>query len=195
MKKPKPQEPRPTTLLNMRQAMADLCVSYATLDRLVKEHRLAIRIGTRIRIDSAHMPFLRGRIAEETAHDKQRVEMYGAANDGIAVKLAALTDAVRCDWHTWTYVAHAESAGLYKIGRTRDLERRWRGLSNFSPVPVEFVALACGEDFEAVLHVRYASGRRHGEWFESWVGEDIMRKFTARPKLGCLRCVFKGRAC
>ncbi|MDB5697933.1 MAG: nuclease family protein, partial [Alphaproteobacteria bacterium] len=58
-------------------------------------------------------------------------------------------------------------AGLIKIGVTTNLTSRIRSIRNSSPVPLELLAVIPGNNFtEAGFHQRYASQRRHGEWFD-----------------------------
>jgi hypothetical protein len=56
--------------------------------------------------------------------------------------------------------------GNIKIGHTEDIERRFRHIGSWSPVPLEIVASFDGSKLqEQKLHKRFASSRLHGEWF------------------------------
>jgi hypothetical protein len=59
-------------------------------------------------------------------------------------------------------------AGLIKIGVTSNLTSRLRAIRNSSPVPLELIGSLDkqGTFREMQLHGRFASLRRHGEWFE-----------------------------
>jgi hypothetical protein len=65
------------------------------------------------------------------------------------------------------YFVQTAGGGLIKIGFTTNLEARVRDLQTSSPVALCVLAtLSGGESLEAELHERFASYRKHGEWFE-----------------------------
>ena len=58
--------------------------------------------------------------------------------------------------------------GLYKIGKTNDIEKRFRGLETMSPVPLKLIhaiETITPLKLEAKLHKKYDHCRAHGEWF------------------------------
>ena len=58
--------------------------------------------------------------------------------------------------------------GLYKIGKTNDIEKRLRGLKTMSPVPLKLIhtiETITPLKLEAKLHKKYDRCRAHGEWF------------------------------
>jgi hypothetical protein len=66
-----------------------------------------------------------------------------------------------------TCVYFIEAAGLVKIGYTQDLRMRMAGLQTGSPARLTLLATIPGDKSkEAELHIRFASDRKHGEWFE-----------------------------
>lgn len=69
------------------------------------------------------------------------------------------------DRHWCTYVVHAPSAGLVKIGQSKSWQSRWTVLQAGSPVPLRLVALFAGVDLELALHARFIEHRSHSEWF------------------------------
>lgn len=59
-------------------------------------------------------------------------------------------------------------AGLHKVGKTRDLESRIRGYQTALPGGVTLVHSFAADNMdeaEKVLHTRFGSKRRNGEWF------------------------------
>lgn len=67
------------------------------------------------------------------------------------------------------------SAGLIKIGWTRDIMRRWDELQIRSAVHVELlVTLDGGPELELDLHRIFKPDRQRGEWFDV---SDTMRGF------------------
>ncbi|MEU8764283.1 GIY-YIG nuclease family protein [Streptomyces sp. NPDC048659] len=67
--------------------------------------------------------------------------------------------------------------GALKIGTTRSLRERLKGLRAHSPVPLTVMAqYDGGGELERQLHQHF-SGRRHGEWFD-FDGEDAVALVT-----------------
>jgi len=59
-----------------------------------------------------------------------------------------------------------ESAGLVKIGWTKNLKGRIEGLATFSPLPCVLLGFGPGpKTREGHLHQRFAASHSHGEWF------------------------------
>ena len=70
----------------------------------------------------------------------------------------------------YVYLIHAEHTNLYKIGRTSDVQRRFRELSA-TKGPHEYkllkaVATKDCVETEKKMHHTFARFRRNGEWFE-----------------------------
>jgi Meiotically Up-regulated Gene 113 (MUG113) protein len=67
----------------------------------------------------------------------------------------------------------SRKCGPYKIGHSKDVEKRLVQLRTGSPVSLEIKAvLPGGEDVEKILHWIFKGRRSHGEWF-NLNGEDI----------------------
>lgn len=68
----------------------------------------------------------------------------------------------------YIYVIEAQGLGRVKIGRTDDLQSRYRDLSCASPVALRvMLVLRAGDGVsERGLHRRFAAHRLHGEWFD-----------------------------
>ncbi|MEV6654880.1 GIY-YIG nuclease family protein [Streptomyces sp. NPDC051219] len=82
--------------------------------------------------------------------DRTKAEAEGAAHQ---------TDVV--------YVVGSPDSPLVKIGRTGKITQRLAQLQRMSPVPLDVLCtIPGGVVLEAALHRRFASQRRHGEWFE-----------------------------
>jgi hypothetical protein len=66
------------------------------------------------------------------------------------------------------YFVQPAAGGLIKIGIASNVAARLSGMQTGSPVELRVIGVIAGVDqsFEAELHERYASARRHGEWFE-----------------------------
>ena len=59
-----------------------------------------------------------------------------------------------------------QSAGLVKIGWTRNLRSRIEGLAAFSPCSFTLLGFGLGpKTREGYLHKRFAAQHSHGEWF------------------------------
>jgi hypothetical protein len=61
------------------------------------------------------------------------------------------------------------AAGLYKIGRTANVQARLKLIATSSPHPVNVKHSFKTKDSikaEALLHAKFANYRRHGEWFD-----------------------------
>jgi hypothetical protein len=71
------------------------------------------------------------------------------------------------------------SAGLIKIGYTRDIYKRFADLKNMGGAPAQLIAVVPGnKNCEKSLHHIFKADRKHGEWFQ--ISADIRRY------LGCL---------
>lgn len=67
------------------------------------------------------------------------------------------------------------SAGLLKIGCTKDIERRMADLGNMGAAPSTLIAVLPGDkSLEYRLHCLFKDDRRHGEWFYP---SDEMKRF------------------
>lgn len=65
-----------------------------------------------------------------------------------------------------SYVYMIYSAGLIKIGTSRDPIARATGLRNMSAHPVSLIWIGVGDtELERELHKRFAGSRERGEWF------------------------------
>lgn len=66
----------------------------------------------------------------------------------------------------WVYLAEAGDTGYFKVGTSRDPEKRLHRLSGISPFPLRLCAAIPGDhDEEAGLHRRFRPWWSHGEWF------------------------------
>jgi hypothetical protein len=64
------------------------------------------------------------------------------------------------------YFLACMSAGLVKIGKTKNLEQRIKTLMTMSPVPLTLLAAPiCHPLAEMAVHQMLAEHRSHGEWF------------------------------
>ncbi len=71
--------------------------------------------------------------------------------------------------HSSGYVYLLKCGPRYKIGITKDIQRRISELTKQQPFPLELVHCAIGKDHSAKereLHERYSDVRQHGEWFD-----------------------------
>jgi hypothetical protein len=67
----------------------------------------------------------------------------------------------------YVYIIHATGTNLYKIGQTRNLKARLRGLQTSSPYPLRMIDKCFGsQDLEFYIHREFADYRKTGEWFE-----------------------------
>jgi hypothetical protein len=69
---------------------------------------------------------------------------------------------------SYVYLIRADN-GLYKIGLTSNIERRFNTLRAQSPIPLELILYVNGEnarELERELHDKFSDKRHHGEWFE-----------------------------
>lgn len=65
------------------------------------------------------------------------------------------------------YLIYAEN-GVYKIGRTNDVESRFEVIKNISPVPVTLILTIDAENsrkLEMELHDKFSEKRYYNEWF------------------------------
>ena len=63
------------------------------------------------------------------------------------------------------YTYFVTGAGLVKIGRAVDVERRFKALQSSSPVRLKLIHSIEG-DYESMLHEHFKEKREHGEWFK-----------------------------
>lgn len=67
---------------------------------------------------------------------------------------------------TTVYFIAAADAGMIKIGKTTDLNKRLATLRTMSPVPLEVACTISYDDrLEWRLHTHFSKYRSHGEWF------------------------------
>lgn len=85
-----------------------------------------------------------------------------------------------------TYIM-TDGLGLYKIGRSKDPEKRWVHLRGGNP-RIELLAI-CREDIELLLHKKYIAQNVYLEWFQlsQYEVDEIIRdyKFIRYPKRQC----------
>lgn len=77
---------------------------------------------------------------------------------------------------SYVYIIEAEGQGLYKIGRSKDPDRRLRELQASSAFPLIPRATAhCQRPLlvERSLHRCFADCRQHGEWFKLRAGDAV----------------------
>ena len=78
------------------------------------------------------------------------------------------------DGKGFVYLLRAPLApGVYKIGRSDDPERRLKDIQCMSPIGIALECVKPTNDMgrvEALLHSRFDSKRKHGEWF--WLTEE-----------------------
>lgn len=68
----------------------------------------------------------------------------------------------------WVYVVQGIDGGPFKVGYTRDLDKRLRALQSSSPVRLHVVKKIEGcKQTEQRLHALLESYRLHGEWFDA----------------------------
>lgn len=67
---------------------------------------------------------------------------------------------------TTVYFVAAPDAGVIKIGKTGDMDKRFSALSNGSPVPLRIICtVQYHDDLERRIHGHLRDYRSHGEWF------------------------------
>ena len=85
-----------------------------------------------------------------------------------------------------TYIM-TDGSGLYKIGRSKDPEKRLVHLRGGNP-RIELLAI-CREDIELLLHKKYVAQNVYLEWFQlsQYEVDEIIRdyKFIRYPKRQC----------
>jgi hypothetical protein len=65
------------------------------------------------------------------------------------------------------YVIGSPSSRLVKIGRTKNLKKRFGDIQRMSPAPLEVLwSTPGGHKLEQALHERFRTQRSHGEWFD-----------------------------
>lgn len=67
-------------------------------------------------------------------------------------------------WSVATYFFQVVPGGPVKIGRSKDVAKRYADVKGFMPYPVAFRLVLPG-DHEAALHFAYRQFRLNGEWF------------------------------
>jgi hypothetical protein len=71
-------------------------------------------------------------------------------------------------YYSIVYAVEAVGADLFKIGRTTDLERRFRNLETMSPIPLRLAGRVwLPAEAECCIHKYIEDFRSHGEWFRS----------------------------
>ncbi len=84
----------------------------------------------------------------------------------------------------WCYVYIAECQGQVKIGRTTNLQQRFREIGSTSPEGLQLlVAMPAHANLEKLLHRRFEKNLTHHEWFTL---DDDLRGFIQAVKAG--RC-------
>ena len=64
------------------------------------------------------------------------------------------------------YFIYCKASNLVKIGVTRDIKNRFKGLQNSSGVPLLLLKIIEGDErTESDLHIKFDIYRHHGEWF------------------------------
>jgi len=72
----------------------------------------------------------------------------------------------------YVYIIHAEGTNFYKIGVTKDLEKRLSAINNTSPYrcyilyKIEFKERKKAFELESKVHNKFDNKRLNGEWFE-----------------------------
>jgi|TARA_R100000501_G_C2595884_1_gene94440 Meiotically up-regulated gene 113 len=67
----------------------------------------------------------------------------------------------------YIYFVLSEDSGLVKIGKTKDIKKRFASLQTMSPVPLRIIGcFRAHDELEGTLHSRFAKYRHHGEWFK-----------------------------
>jgi hypothetical protein len=81
------------------------------------------------------------------------------------------------------YFVQAENGGPIKIGKATDVERRVADLQRTNPFTLRVLAVAeGGSTLETQLHQRFASDRKHNEWFEP--SRELMRLISDYASAG-----------
>ena len=86
------------------------------------------------------------------------------------------------------YVYLFKCYNRYKIGISKNIERRLIQLQNNTPFPVEYIyaeKMFYARKCEKLLHIHYKKNRRKGEWFEFSLQEidKIIEKIKNYPKV------------
>ena len=102
-------------------------------------------------------------------NDHKRSDAQQRQLEYTAIEMLARQEGVHkepCNRAGHVYVL--KSGEYYKIGRSRNVEKRARALQTASPFPVDIVAAVATSDAVSVereLHRRYAHAHVGGEWF------------------------------
>ena len=74
------------------------------------------------------------------------------------------------------YLIKSLNEGIYKIGVSKNPNKRLKEVQTGNPAPVEIVQLYETENaykIESALHNRYSHFNTHGEWFELSIKEEV----------------------
>lgn len=74
------------------------------------------------------------------------------------------------------YLIKSLNEGLYKIGVSKNPNKRLKEVQTGNPSPVEIVQLYETDNaykIESTLHNRYSHYNTHGEWFELSIKEEV----------------------
>lgn len=87
----------------------------------------------------------------------------------------------------WIYLLHAQGSPFFKIGITRNLNRRTIALQNACPYTLEFVMKIMGDvSVEAAIHQRLKRYHVRGEWFafdDLLIPVDVMQEFVPQKQI------------
>lgn len=75
----------------------------------------------------------------------------------------------------YTYLMHDPACGLYKIGKSKDVQFREKTLGG--QIPLIKTICSAPIDIESQLHNRYAEHRKRGEWFD--LSEDAVNEIVS----------------
>ena len=74
------------------------------------------------------------------------------------------------------YLIKSLNEGIYKIGVSKNPNKRLKEVQTGNPAPVEIIQLYESEiayKIETALHNRYSHYNTHGEWFELSIMEEV----------------------
>ena len=82
---------------------------------------------------------------------------------------------------TNVYFLNCEQVDIVKIGCSRDTDKRFSDLRQYSPLPLSLLLIIHNVPpvYEELLHERFADTRKHGEWFAL---SDEIKSFIACTK-------------